>query len=338
MEHLRFRKIAEELANLGFAVDFIVNHNDEVIPLDNNMRFVSYKSAQWEAYDIIKTTTHKGFEFLSKIGADDHPFIISKLGSVVGSHDEIPGVYFFKKNRQQLYETQKKISQKSRYVTLLTQQSKELWRKEHRGDNSILLVPTGTDLKIPLPNKNPYSKFSEKIAVYIGNIYSKDVQKEVNLIWQNRLNTLGRKLKKRGIRLCLVGKGAADEIDHHVVTHLGAVRYEDVFDYHYFADVGIVLAQGEIQHNESSKIYYYLRTGLPMVSEKPVPNNNLIREANLGFVVPYNDHHAMVERIEEAVYEKWDRAGAVDYILKNHTWTQRVQKYYRIIREELLTT
>jgi glycosyltransferase involved in cell wall biosynthesis len=129
-----------------------------------------------------------------------------------------------------------------------------------------------------------------------------------------------------------------DKIDHNVVTYLGAVRYEDIFDYHYFADVGIVLAQGEIQHNESSKIYYYLRTGLPVASEEPVPNNDVIREANLGFIVPYNDIHAMVKRIEEGIYKKWDRARAVDYILKNHTWNQRVQKYYRIIREELLTT
>jgi hypothetical protein len=46
----------------------------------------------------------------------------------------------------------------------------------------------------------------------------------------------------------------------------------------------------------------------------------------------------MAEKIEEAVCEKWDRTHAVDYILKNHDWTQRVEKYYRIVREELLTT
>ena len=114
-----------------------------------------------------------------------------------------------------------------------------------------------------------------------------------------------------------------------ITNFFGGIKYQ------YFADVGIVLAQGGIQHNESSKIYYYLRTGLPVVCEESVPNNNIILEANLGFITKYGDYKQIVDKIEEAIHKEWDKRAAIDYILKNHTWDIRVQKYSQIIRDEL---
>ena len=59
---------------------------------------------------------------------------------------------------------------------------------------------------------------------------------------------------------------------------LGKVAAEAVWDGQRAARAGVVLAQGPAQDNESSKIYYYLRTGLPVVCERPVPNAWLIEE------------------------------------------------------------
>jgi hypothetical protein len=92
-----------------------------------------------------------------------------------------------------------------------------------------------------------------------------------------------------------------------------------------------VLAQGSVQHNESSKIYEYLRAGLPVVSEAPVPNNHVILDAGLGSVAEYlNDAH-MSRLIEHAVHADWDRRAAVDHMLRHHTWDQRVSVYHDII-------
>lgn len=336
METVRWVRISEALARLGFKVDMIVNDGRNTVQKNENLRFVSYQNARWEQYHIIKTLFHEGFQFLLENKVDNHPFIISKLGSVVGKHNDAEGVYFFNRLREELYQVQKKISQKSRYITILTEQSKCLWRREFGQEDNILLVPTGVDRDIPLPSQNPYSTFKEKIAVFIGNLYNRFTQRKVNLKWQDRLNILGKLLKKRGIRLCLIGRGDIDKLDKDYVTYLGAVENDKIWDYQYFADVGIALAQGRIQHNESSKIYYYLRAGLPVVSEEPVPNNNVIREANLGFIVKYNDNKAMVEKIEEAIYKKWDKQTAIDYILEHHTWDVRVQRYYQIIKEKPL--
>jgi len=55
---------------------------------------------------------------------------------------------------------------------------------------------------------------------------------------------------------------------------MGAVSYERSWDYLHHADVGVLVAAGPFMHNnESTKIYHYLRVGLPVVSEAGFPND-----------------------------------------------------------------
>jgi hypothetical protein len=334
MDTVRWVRVSEWLADLGFQVDLIVDTNERPHQVRPNLRYVPFAKVEWGQYDVIKTLFHKGYETLVKEGMEAHPFVISKLGSVVGKSDDIEGVHFFDGERSKLYGIQKRLHEHSRYVTILTEASKGVWQAEFGLKNTILLVPTGVDRMIPPRSGNPYAEFRERIAVYIGNIY-RSVQKDVNVRWQARLNDLGRLLRKRGIRLCFVGIGDVKQLDPNVVTCLGPVRNDRIWDYQYFADVGIALAQGKVQHNESSKLYYYLRTGLPVVSEDPVPNNHVIRESHLGFISDYGDNQMMTDMIEAAVVAKWDREDAIRYILNNHTWDKRVGIYERVIREEL---
>jgi len=337
MDTVRWIRISEAFARLGCQVDVIVNDLKEDIQESENLRYISHKRARWEDYDVIKTLFHKGMDFLKANNADDHPFIISKLGSVVGRHNDVDGVYFFDERRKELFETQERIAQKSRYITILTEESKELFIQEHGRKNDILIIPTGTARNIPAPGKNPYQGIGDKIAVYIGNLYSEGArQREVNLMWQSKLNRLGTLLKKKGIHLCFIGMGQVDQLDPRAVIYLGEVSNNHIFDYQYFADVGIALAQGEVQHNESSKIYDYLRVGLPTVSERPIPNNWLIDETQLGYIVNYNNEALMAEKIEEALKKSWDKEEAIRYMLNHHTWEHRAQKYYRLIQEETL--
>ncbi len=333
MNTVRWIKISECLADLGFMVDVIVNTHEGGHQACPNLRYVPFAKVNWGEYDVIKTLFHAGYEAIVNEGIEAHPFIISKLGSVVGSGDDTEGVHFFGKERSKLYGVQRQVHEHSRYVTVLTEASKRVWQSEFGVKNNVLLVPTGVDRRIPLRSRNPYAEFRERIVVYIGAIYG-SIQKEVNLRWQARLNDLGRLLRKRGIRLCLVGFGDIEKLDQNAVTCLGPVRNDRIWDYQFFADVGITLAQGKVQHNESSKIYYYLRTGLPVVSEDPIPNNHVIRESNLGFISDYGDNQMMAEMIEAAVVERWDREGARRYILRNHTWDKRVRTYEKVIRQE----
>jgi hypothetical protein len=42
----------------------------------------------------------------------------------------------------------------------------------------------------------------------------------------------------------------------------------------------------------------------------------------------------MVEMIESAIYHKWRKEEAVEYVTKNHTWDRRAQVYDALIRDE----
>jgi hypothetical protein len=332
MSLIRWLRMSEALADAGFFVDMIVNAKSG-LSSRRNLTYVPYSKVDWSRYDVIKTLFHEGFDSLDSEGVTDHPFIISKLGSVVGDHDGAEGVHFFNQERCELFETQKRIDRQSRYITILTDASKRLWQSEFGARDNILIIPTGVDKAVPPPIRNPYGPSKEKIAVYIGNLYP-DTQREINLLWQLKLNRIGRLLKKKGIALFFVGPGKIDQLDPDAVTYLNPVDNSQIWDYQYFADVGIVLAQGHVQHNESSKIYYYLRTGLPVVSEAPVPNNHLIREANLGLIADYEDDLMMAELVAEAAHRKWRSETAIQYILDFHTWDKRAEVYAELLRAE----
>jgi glycosyltransferase involved in cell wall biosynthesis len=335
MAWIRWLRISEALARRGFQVDVIVNAPADNIPKRHGVRFVPYSRFRWQDYDVIKTLFHRGYDALREAGGHAHPFIISKLGSVVASHDTADaGIHFLGAEREALHVSQRQIAATSRYVTVLTEASKQVWESVFGSDPRLLIVPTGVDAVIPPPGKNPYRLFSERIALYAGYLYD-EMQKHVNLSWQRRLNALGRELRARNVRLCVVGPGDVEMLDRDAVTYLGVVPNEAIWNYHYFADAGVVLAQGDAQHNESSKIYYYLRGGLPVISEAPVPNNHLIERTGMGFIVEHDKPHVMAEAIEGAARTWWPRREAMAYMLERHTWDNRATLYESVIRREL---
>ena len=133
----------------------------------------------------------------------------------------------------------------------------------------------------------------------------------------------------------MMGPGDISKLDQESVHYLGAIPFEQTWDYYRSVDVGVVVCSGKFQHNnESSKIYHYLRAGLPVVSEAGFPNDYLVRDSKLGFVVESSDMNAMAEKIAEAANKNWDRDFAIRYILDNHTWDKRVEVYDRILRKE----
>ncbi len=328
MAQIRFYRMAQALARRGHEVDIVINLHSEPKLCAPRLREVPFRFVRWDDYDVVKTAFHSGFESLVAEGGGDHPFIISKLGSVVGS---VPteGVHFFGKVRERLFELQKAIVRRSRIVTVLTNRSAELLWKEHGREVPLYMVPTGVDAEIPPPHTNPYAGlgFDQPVALFAGSIYSRQYQPEINLQWQDKLNRLGHALKRRGVRLVAMGSGQTDRLDPEALIHVGEVDCDDLWDWQRHAGVGIVLAQGAIQDNESSKIYYYLRTGLPVICETGVPNAWLIEQTGLGSIVEYDDIENFAETAARTAKEppKSDHVG--EYMVKEHSWEVRAALY-----------
>ncbi len=340
MSYIRWFSISKELAHLGHKVDiasneFDLRENNFPIIMSKNLRRVRLDKVKWNNYDVVKTVYHAGFNTLKKYGGLKHPFIISKLGSVVAPADR-KDIYFYGRIRKDLYAAQELINKTSRYISVLTGNAKRLWQECFGIKNNLLIVAGATDRLIPEKGASPYPDDGRIHCIYAGNLYTKDTQPEANAILVEKLNTLGNLLAKKNIRLFVCGRGDITKLDPKAITHLGAIPYPESWQYIFHADIGIVLSPvKKVNNNESTKLYYYLRAGLPTVMEKGFPNEKLLIDAKLGFISPNSKPKAMAQDIETAANIKaWDKKHAIRLILNKHTWDKRAQIYDEIIRKE----
>jgi len=333
MAHIRWLKISEALARQGHVVDMAsaelrLRVTGTPVPMGANLRRVPLTRVRWEDYDVVKTLFHQGFETLTRLGGDAHPFIVAKLGSVVAPEDR-EGIYFYGPARDHMFAVQRAIHHRARYITLLSPPARTLWEETIGTHSGFLLVPGAVDDEIPPPGRDPYPAHDGLRVVFSGNLY--DVQDEATRVLSSKLNALGALLAPHG-RLYVVGPGDTSRLDRRVVTHLGSVAYRDSWDYLHHAHVGIVVSAGAFMHNnESTKIYHYLRAGLPMVSEAGFPNDHVVHESGLGVVAPNGDMPAMAAAIVQASRHPWDRDGAVRYIRQHHTWDVRAATYRQML-------
>src|SRR5687768_2586861 len=140
-------------------------------------RIVPINRVRWDEYDAVKVLFHAGVQTLRRYGCRDHPFLIVKLGSVVGGQDQ-PGIYFSGAQREQMYRVQEEVSASARYVTLLSRPAVDLWRECFGSRNDILLVPGATDAEIPPPRSNPYPPNGRIACVFAGNFYCSETSSQ----------------------------------------------------------------------------------------------------------------------------------------------------------------
>lgn len=334
MNVIRFVRMAEAFARRGHAVDLVVKGGSPNLPVSHNVRVVAPTDIRWEDYDVVKASFHGGFEALAAWGGDHHPFIITNLGSVVGSEDT-EGVYFFGEVRERLWNVQQGVAARSRIVSMLTKPNADLFKRMHGDRDGLLEVPAGADADVPAPGKNPYlaAGITRPVALYAGNIYSRDRQAEVNLFWQERLNALGRALRDRGIQLVVMGPGATDRLDPTAVRHFGIIDFREFWNWQWHAHVGVALAQGAVQDNESSKLYYYLRTGLPVVCEASVPNAWIVTDTRHGAVVAYDDRDVgpLADAAASLVARPPDPQPVIEHIVNRHSWDARAAVYAPVL-------
>lgn len=352
MSYVRWLKMSEALAALGHEVDIAtrepggvvravggrvaralgVEARRDVVEMGARLRRVPLERVQWRDYDVVKTLFHIGFETLERHGGADHPRIVSKLGSVVDREDR-PGVYFYGARRRALFAVQERIAARSRAVTVLTEPSRARWQGCFGTRGVMLLVPGGVDAELADAGVDPYAVGRPR-CLFAGNVYDPVSQPEAHAVLVAKLNEVGRRLAAHGIRLCFMGPGERGALDRAVVEDLGVVPYARSWPYLQSADVGLVLALGPVPNeNESTKIYHYLRAGLPTVCEAGFPNEGLVEQAGLGRVVANGDVAGLAAAVVAAAGSAWDRPRAVDFVLGAHTWRHRAAVYDAWLRD-----
>jgi hypothetical protein len=335
MSYIRWFRMSEALARLGHSVDiatagFTFRAHQGVIALGPRLRRVPISRVRWDEYDVVKTLFHQGFDTLRRFGGADHPFIIAKVGSVVAATDR-EGIYFHGRTRKRLFDTQARIHETARYVTVLTTEAHQLWVEQHGHRDNILLVPGAVDADPPPPGPDPYPDGRRPRCIFSGNVYASNT--DANRVLAEKLNEVGSRLKACGARLFVAGVGSTRRFDDRYVTRLGSFPYLQSWDHIYHADVGILVAPGTFLHNnESTKVYHYLRAGLPVASEAGFPNDHVLRESGLALVAPNGDMAGVAELAMEATRRTWDRDRAIRYILENHTWDRRAAIYHGILQ------
>ncbi len=338
MAEIRWHRISAALAARGHTVHMasaelrwrVRRHRSDA----HGPTIVPITKIDWKSYDMVKTLFHAGFETLERYGGVDHPFIVSKLGSVVGPID-MEGIYFYGAQREEMYETQRHIAERARFVALLTKPAISLWHEMFGPTPETLLVPGAADAVIPAPRRDPYPRDGRIRCVFSGNFYRSHgrSQPEAHHEVCSRLNRLGESLSRQNARLFVVGPGDHRDLEQRFVTYCGTVDHDASWDFLHFANVGVVVGTGRFSHNnESTKIYHYLRAGLPVVSEAGLPNDDVVRESGLGFVVENGEPQLMADKVVEAATAQWDRERAIRYVLENHTWDHRVEVYDRLLR------
>lgn len=331
--------MSEALAERGHQVDVAVadeiaawlGAEPERSPL-RRARAVALGSVRWSDYDVVKTEFHRGVETLRMHGGLDHPRIVSMLGSVVGPVD-IEGVYFYGDIRRELYERQLEVASRAWAVTLLTREAEQLFVRCHGEAHTRTVVPGAAPAVIPEAGPDPYcDPQGAPTVLFAGNIYSLETQPEANRTLVRKLNALGTHLRANGARLHHIGPGDTSKLDREHVTVHGPQPFDQSWSFMAHADVAVVVSAGPFMHNnESTKVYHYLRAGLPVASESGFPNDHIIEDSGFGALVDGEDMAALAQVAITLCGSPFRAEEARAFILANHTWQARAAAYESLL-------
>lgn len=271
-------------------------------------------------YDIIKTCYHFSIELIPDYTGP----IVSRIVRVVD--DRLPERD--ENWRHRLMTCQNQISRRASVLVLNNEENHRRWQHFYGCALPVVLVPTGCPLQIPNPRQNPFDE-NRRNLLFLGSLAA---PRMISI-----LNDLAIRLEHVA-RIHVVGvnkvhwyeTGEKYTIHPSIILH-GDVPEPDIWDYVYHADAGLALATGpHAFDNDLSKVCSYLRGGLPVLSEEPVLNNDLIRQTGLGRIFRFDDRNDLVSGAISLLNNPPtpdDRNTAMSFMSTNHSWERRVEVY-----------
>jgi glycosyltransferase involved in cell wall biosynthesis len=281
--------------------------------------------SQKARFDVVKTCYHASIE----LAASYEGPIVSRIVRVVDERfperDE--------RDRARLLRRQEMIRRRAARVVLNNSINVQRWNARYGGTPPAIIAPTGCPARIPPVGPNPYPS-GEKPILFLGSVAG-----------DRMLGMLNRAAELlRGVaRIHLVGLNKARmygatgscELSPLIVYH-GELPEREVWDFVRHAALGLAFAASPHEFdNDISKIYTYLRGGLPVLSEERIVNNDLVRAVGWGLTFQFGDTADLREKALTLINAppRGDPAEVREYMAARHSWDRRVDIYVNLFRE-----
>jgi glycosyltransferase involved in cell wall biosynthesis len=281
--------------------------------------------SQRERFDVVKTCYHPSIELVAPYTGP----IVSRIVRVVDERlPERDG-----RDRERLLSQQELISRRAARVALNNQVNVDRWNALYGGKPPAIIVPTGCPAVIPSLGLNPFP-WGEKAVLFLGSVAGAQML--------DMLNRAAASLEGRA-RIHLVGLNKAEMYGakgscalHPAIVHHSEIAEWETWDFIRHASVGLALAASPHEFdNDISKMYNYLRGGLPVLSEERIVNNDLVRTTGRGLIFRYGDVNDLREKALSLINDppRGDRAAVSGFMASEHSWDRRVENYVNLFRE-----
>ncbi len=279
----------------------------------------------WDGrYDLLKTCYHPGIDLVAGFPG---PVVCRLVRVVDESRPARDGP-----RRARLLAWQQKIHARAWAVAFNNQQNLARWQRLYGWERPAVLTPTGCPEEIPPKGPDPYGQ-GPPAVLFLGSLAAPRMV--------HRLNELAEAL--RGVAsVHLVGLnksglyGAPVRLSPLVVDH-GPQGGPRMWDFVAHAKLGLALAASpEEFDNDSSKVCFYLRGGLPVLYEEPILQGRLVAELGMGLGFPLGETARMVQAARRLLaQDTCNRQEAMRHMAREHAWGRRVDTYLELF-EQLL--
>jgi len=320
---IRLRAISGGLIGRGIEVEIVapveeIGFIDGVVPV----RPLSFLKS--DRYDLVKTCYHFSIDLINGYEGPVVSRIVRVVDDLLPERDE--------SIRRYLLRYQSLIKERASCIIVNNIENKERWQAFYGTDTSVVCVPTGCPSVIPLPQKNPFDPH-EKVVLFLGSIAAPRMITIINEI-ARRLEGIARVHFIGLNKSHLYGKNKENILSPLVIQH-GTMSEEMIWNYIFHARIGLAIATDPHPFdNDMSKIFSYLRGGLPVLSEEPIINNALIRETGFGLTFQYDNMEDLTEKalflLQNPPLEK--REAVMAFMAREHSWERRVETYAKLFR------
>lgn len=280
-------------------------------------------------YTVVKTCYHQSIKLVKDYAGP----VVSRIVRVVDKRLPLRDEAL----RHELLACQALIHERAQGIVFNNTLNLQRWRQFYGGPQEAEIIPTGCPSSIPRNTPNPFQS-NKPAALFLGSLAAPRMVHVLNYLAQQsrddwEVHVIGA--NKTALY------GAQNELPLHesIVRH-GELPEPEVWQYIEHASVGLALATGPHPFdNDLSKMFHYLRGGLPVLSEDTVYTNYLLQETSYGEIAPFGNLEALRQGLQRLLRNPppGPKEAVMEYMARRHSWENRVDTLLSLLRRVVTT-